>query len=104
MGRSLLATFEAAAYATIIAITGRHDADLDRLCADLRTTVRIAYRPVWRPAPVDRYVFLITAWGRLRRVGHRASTALLCSRDDLPQAAMREANTELPHFSWAVQP
>jgi predicted metalloprotease with PDZ domain len=92
MGAFTLATFEARGVHHDIAITGRHDADLDRLCTDLRRLCESHIGLFGKPAPVDRYVFLITAVGEgYGGLEHRASTALLCSRDDLPQAVMREA-------------
>ena len=48
---------------------------------------------------MDRYVFLITAVGEgYGGLEHRASTALLCSRDDLPRAGMREATQSYRTF------
>ena len=92
MGSFTLATFEASGVRHDVAITGRHDADLQRLCADLRRLCDSHIRLFDKPAPVDRYVFLITAVGEgYGGLEHGASTALLCSRDDLPQGGMREA-------------
>ena len=76
-----------------IALTGRHDADLDRLATDLRricvAQARL-FEPRARRAPVDRYVFLLTVtadgFGGLE---HRASTALLAPRAGLPWPGMR---------------
>jgi predicted metalloprotease with PDZ domain len=79
-----------------IAITGRHHADLGRLAADLERLATAQIRFWHGPragergaerAPMDRYVFLVHAvdegYGGLE---HRASTALLCARDELPAA------------------
>jgi predicted metalloprotease with PDZ domain len=91
MGDFTLATFEASGVRHDVAITGRHDADLVRLCTDLRRLCESHIRLFGEPAPVDRYVFLITAVGEgYGGLEHRASTALVCSRDDLPRAGMRE--------------
>jgi predicted metalloprotease with PDZ domain len=91
MGDFTLATFEASGVRHDVAITGRHDADLGRLCTDLRRLCESHIRLFGEPAPVDRYVFLITAVGEgYGGLEHRASTALVCSRDDLPRAGMRE--------------
>jgi predicted metalloprotease with PDZ domain len=92
MGAFTLATFEASGVRHDVTITGRHDGNLDRLCTDLRRLCESHIRVFGRRAPVDRYVFLITAVGEgYGGLEHRASTALLCSRDDLPRAGMREA-------------
>lgn len=76
-----------------IVVTGRHDADLTRLAADLSrvcdTHIRM-FDPRSRHAPLSRYVFLVTAIGDgYGGLEHRASTALLCSRNDLPWAGMK---------------
>jgi predicted metalloprotease with PDZ domain len=99
MGGFTVATFEASGVRHDVAITGRHDADLQRLCADLRRLCDSHIRLFGRPAPVDRYIFLITAVGEgYGGLEHRASTALLCSRDDLPRAGMREATQSYRTF------
>jgi predicted metalloprotease with PDZ domain len=51
------------------------------------------------PAPMDRYVFLATAVGEgYGGLEHRASTALLCSRDDLPRPGVPEASESYRTF------
>ena len=92
MGEFSLGRFEAAGVPHEIAITGRHDADLDRLGRDLaaicETQIRM-FEPRTRRAPFDRYVFLTMAVGDgYGGLEHRASTALLCSRADLPWRGM----------------
>lgn len=67
-------------------LTGRHHADLGRLKRDLKTICDWQLRFWGKPAPTPRYVFLVTAVGDgYGGLEHRASTALLCSRDDLPK-------------------
>jgi len=91
MGRFDLATFEACGVHHEVAITGRHDTDLERLCTDLRRLCESHVRLFGEPAPVDRYVFLVTAVGDgYGGLEHRASTALLCSRDELPRVGMKQ--------------
>ena len=91
MGRFALAQFEACGVPHRIAITGRHDADLDRLCTDLKRVCEWQIRFFGEPAPMPRYTFLVTAVGDgYGGLEHRASTALLCSRDDLPYVGMKE--------------
>jgi len=90
MGTFTLATFKACGVPHEVAITGRHDCDLARLCKDLKRICEWQIRFFGTPAPMARYVFLVTAVGEgYGGLEHRASTALLCSRNDLPAPGMR---------------
>src|SRR5581483_2477272 len=63
MGTFTLASFEAGGARHDIAISGRHEADMERLCADLTRICDWQCRlfdDAGR-APFDRYVFLVTA-------------------------------------------
>jgi predicted metalloprotease with PDZ domain len=92
MGEFSLARFRACGVPHDIVITGRHRADLARLQRDLKRLCEHHIRFIGEPAPMKRYVFLVTAVGEgYGGLEHRASTALLCSRDDLP----REGETEV---------
>jgi predicted metalloprotease with PDZ domain len=85
MGQFILATFDACGVPHDIAITGRHRADMGRLCRDLKILCEQHIRFFGEPAPMDRYLFLITAVGEgYGGLEHRDSTALLCNRNDLP--------------------
>ena len=90
MGTFSLATFDACGIPHEIAITGTHDCDMKRLTTDLKRACEWQIRFFGQPAPMRRYVFLVTAvcegYGGLE---HRASTALLCSRNDLPYSGMK---------------
>ena len=89
MGHFSHATFEACGVPHEIVITGRHDCDMSRLCRDLKRICEWQIRFFGEPAPMSRYVFLVTAVGNgYGGLEHRASTALLCSRNDLPFAGM----------------
>ncbi|MFT3847934.1 MAG: PDZ domain-containing protein [Propionivibrio sp.] len=89
MGRFSHATFDACGVQHEIVITGRHDCDMSRLCRDLKRICEWQIRFFGEPAPMSRYVFLVTAVGSgYGGLEHRASTALLCSRNDLPYAGM----------------
>lgn len=93
MGTFTHASFTACGVEHEIAITGRHRADMARLVRDLETICTTQIRFFGEPAPFSRYVFLVTAVGNgYGGLEHRASTALLCARDDLPQAGEPEAN------------
>jgi predicted metalloprotease with PDZ domain len=86
MGTFTLATFTACGIPHSIAITGRHRADTERLCRDLTLICEQQIRFFGEPAPMDRYLFLVTAVGNgYGGLEHRTSCALLCARDDLPQ-------------------
>lgn len=90
MGRFVLAAFPVFGVRHEVAISGRHDGDLTRLTNDLARLCEEHVRLFGPPAPVRRYVFLVTvvdeAYGGLE---HRASTALLCARDALPYLGMQ---------------
>ncbi|HEY6720922.1 MAG TPA: peptidase M61, partial [Burkholderiales bacterium] len=91
MGEFTLASFRAAGVPHDIVITGRHRADLARLRRDLKRLCEEHIRFFGEPAPMKRYVFLVTALGDgYGGLEHRASTALLCSRDDLPREGEAE--------------
>jgi predicted metalloprotease with PDZ domain len=88
MGTFTHATFTACGVPHEIAITGRQRADMGRLVQDLEKICSAQIRFFGEPAPFDRYVFLVTAVGSgYGGLEHRASTALLCARDDLPLAS-----------------
>lgn len=89
MGTFALATFEAGGIPHDVAITGRvPNLDMDRLVSDLSRICGTHigfFEPVLKKPPMERYVFLVTAVGNgYGGLEHRASTALLCSRNDLP--------------------
>ncbi len=89
MGHFTLARFEACGVPHEIAITGHHDCDIARLCADLKRVCEWQIRFFGEPPPIKHYVFLVTAVGEgYGGLEHRSSTALLCSRHDLPYRGM----------------
>lgn len=92
MGRFTLASFKAGGVTHDVAITGRHNCDTARLVADLAPIcawqIRLFHGPRGKP-PFGRFLFLVTAVGEgYGGLEHRASTALLCSRNDLPAPGM----------------
>ena len=90
MGTFTLAAFTACGVPHEIAISGRHDCDLTRLTGDLTRICEWQIRFFGEPAPMPRYVFLVTAVGdAYGGLEHRTSTALLCARDDLPYPGMK---------------
>jgi predicted metalloprotease with PDZ domain len=92
MGDFALATFTAYGIRHDIVVTGRvPNLDMERLQQDLKAIceTQIAFfEPKTKKAPMDRYVFLTMAVGDgYGGLEHRASTALICSRNDLPTTA-----------------
>lgn len=89
MGSFALASFEACGTQHDIVVTGRvPNLDMPRLCVDMERICAAQIRffePKSAKAPFERYVFLIMAVGDgYGGLEHRASTALICKRDDLP--------------------
>ena len=99
MGELTLAGFRACGVSHDIAIAGSHRADLPRLARDLKRLCEHHIRFFGTPAPMKRYVFLITALGEgYGGLEHRASTALLCSRDDLPREGEKQVSERYRTF------
>ena len=92
MGDFQLAHFDAGGCRHEIVVTGRASVDFERLIRDLKPiceTEIAMFDPVHRKVPVQRYLFLVMAVGDgYGGLEHRASTALICSRDDLPWPGM----------------
>jgi predicted metalloprotease with PDZ domain len=96
-GTFSLIEFRACGVPHEVAITGRHDCDARRLAADLKKICEHQMRFFHgaragpRQVPYDRYVFQVMAVGDgYGGLEHRASTALICSRNDLPHAGMQD--------------
>jgi predicted metalloprotease with PDZ domain len=99
MGTFTHLAFTASGVPHEVAIAGRHDADAERLGRDLKRLCEWQIRFFGTPAPMDRYVFLVTAVGEgYGGLEHRASTALLCSRDDLPRPGVKEVTESYRTF------
>jgi len=77
--------FDACGVPHEIILTGDFHTDNDRLERDLKIICEAQIQFFGEPAPVDRYVFLIMVVGNgYGGLEHRASTALLVTRDSLP--------------------
>jgi predicted metalloprotease with PDZ domain len=95
MGTFALATFKAHGVPHDIVITGIvPNLDMARLKTDLQKiceTEIALFEPKTKRAPMDRYVFMTMAVGDgYGGLEHRASTALICSRADLPVKGQKE--------------
>ena len=95
MGRFTLLKFSACGVPHEMAITGKHDCDTRRLAADLQkiceTQIRFFHgrNAGAKQVPFGRYLFQTMAVGEgYGGLEHRASTALICNRRDLPHAGM----------------
>lgn len=99
MGTFTLGEFNACGVPHVMAITGRHEADMARLCKDLTTICEYQIKFFGEPAPVAEYVFMTTvtgdAYGGLE---HRASTALMSARHCLPFAGQTQATDDYISF------
>lgn len=89
LGRFELGRFEAQGVPHDVVIAGKVTSlDMPRLTRDLATicSTQIAlFEPRTKRAPMDRYVFMTVAVGDgYGGLEHRASTALICNRADLP--------------------
>ncbi len=103
MGEFTRASFRAGGVPHDIVITARHAADTRRLQRDLKRLCEHHIRFFGEPAPMKRYVFLVTAVGEgYGGLEHRASTALLCSRDDLPREGEIEVTERYRTFLGLV--
>lgn len=96
MGVLKTAHFSARGAQHTVAVYGADaDVDLARLCDDLQPVCEAQidlFEPQLQKAPFEHYVFMVHAtdngYGGLE---HRNSTALLCSRHDLPQRGVAKA-------------
>ncbi len=89
MGEFQLASFEVLGVPHDFVVTGKvPNLDLDRITADLEKICAAQitlFEPKTKRAPMDRYVFMTMAVGDgYGGLEHRASTALICNRNDLP--------------------
>jgi predicted metalloprotease with PDZ domain len=94
MGTFDMASFKALGVQHDVVFTGRvPNLDIARVCADLKRIceTQIAFfEPRTKKAPMDRYVFMTMVVGDgYGGLEHRASTALICSRSDLPTTAQK---------------
>jgi predicted metalloprotease with PDZ domain len=91
MGRFSRASFAVRGVPHDIVVSGRHRADLARLCADLGRICEQHVALFGELPAMERYLFLIMAVGEgYGGLEHRASCSLLCRRDDLPRPGVAE--------------
>ncbi len=98
MGHFMLAGFMAGGVPHEIAVTGRHEADLDKLCTDL---IKICEQHIefFGECPVDYYLFLLTVVGDgYGGLEHRNSCSLLASRNSLPRRNEKDMSDDYRGF------
>lgn len=99
MGEFDLASFEVAGTPHDIVITGKHRADLPRLCRDLEKICTTHINLFGELPPMERYLFMVMAVGEgYGGLEHRSSTSLLCSREDLPQPGQETMTDNYRNF------
>ncbi|MEZ5562602.1 MAG: PDZ domain-containing protein [Gammaproteobacteria bacterium] len=103
MGRLAVIEFEVAGTPHALAMVGNPAVDQARLRTDLMRLCTWHIDFFGRPAPMSSYQFLLNAvadgYGGLE---HRASAALICRRDDLPQPGVAEADAGYRRFLGLV--
>ena len=98
MGSFTRASFTAAGVPHDIVISGRHRADLERLCRDL-VPICEQHVGLFGELPVQRYLFLVLAVGEgYGGLEHRSSTSLICKREDLPRKGERKVRNGYRQF------
>ncbi len=99
MGAFTFVSFEAAGTPHEIAITGRHQADTERLCRDLQAICEYQIGLFGELPPMERYLFQVLAVGDgYGGLEHRSSTSLICKRTDLPRADDKEVSEGYREF------
>ena len=91
MGTFTDAEFTVAGIPHHIVITGKHNADMSRMAQDVQKICQTHVDMFGGLPEMQRYVFMLTVldngYGGLE---HRSSTALICSRTDLPTSEMQK--------------
>jgi predicted metalloprotease with PDZ domain len=99
MGGFQIGEFEALGIPHAIAVQGEAHFDMGRLCHDLATLCETQLGFLGKPDNLDRYLFLVTVresgYGGLE---HRWSSALICSRADLPRRGQAGTSDEYRKF------
>jgi len=94
-----MASFEVAGVRHEVVITGRHKADLDRVCADLKRICQTHVDFFGQLPKMEKYLFQIMVVGDgYGGLEHRSSTSLLVSRKDLPLIGDTKVNEDYQQF------
>lgn len=99
MGNILIGEFEVLGIPHAIAVQGHERFDMARICHDLAKLCECQVQFLGKPDSLDRYLFLLTVkesgYGGLE---HRWSSALMCSRKDLPRRGNSEVSDDYRKF------
>lgn len=99
MGHFSHARFEVYGAPHEIAISGRHNCDMERLCRDLKKICETHVDMFGELPQMERYLFQVMAVGEgYGGLEHRSSTSLICRRSDLPQPGVAEITEEYRQF------
>lgn len=99
MGNFSLATFNVAGIPHDIVLTGKHNADIERLSRDLKLICEEHVKLFSELPEMERYVFMTMVVGDgYGGLEHRASTALICSRSHLPLKQQKEISDDYLTF------
>ncbi len=103
MGALTVTEFEACGAPHAMVLAGRQEADMARLAADLGTLCAWQIRFFGEPAPFSRYLFLVRLTGEgFGGLEHRASSAFVCHRNDLPRPGQTKPDREYRRFLGLV--
>jgi len=95
MGTIVIGEFEACGIPHTIAVRGHANFDMARICHDLRKLCECQLGFLGKPDNLDRYLFLLavseSGYGGLE---HRWSSALACSRKDLPRRGIAKVTED----------
>lgn len=99
MGRFKRIDFTACGVPHAMTLSGRQRADGARLARDLTRICAYHIRLFGEPAPMARYLFQVMITGDgYGGLEHRASTSLMCARDDLPLPGEKEISEGYRRF------
>jgi predicted metalloprotease with PDZ domain len=99
MGNFSHAVFQVSGVEHEIVITGRHRADMQRLCTDLKAICETHASLYGGLPPMERYLFQVMAVGEgYGGLEHRSSTSLICKRSDLPVAGEEKVGAGYRRF------
>lgn len=91
--------FDAGGIEHRMVLTGVHDADLERIAADLAPICAAQLAFFGQPTPFKHYLFMVMVTGNgYGGLEHRSSTALMCSRESLPYPGMDQPHDKYLEF------
>ncbi len=95
MGTFTIVPFLATEVPHYLVVSGRHQGDLRRLAEDLAVICQHHIEFFGKPAPMDRYLFLLAVVGDgYGGLEHRASTSLIASRNSLPRLGQTDPSDD----------